>query len=370
MMDAKIIQLESRSKNCSDIGGRAEIDAQIAYHASRIGRFDLARNIIDRIRSEAELCHPPSVAIWIILAEGILAYFEKLDIGSSDRFRRAHALSAALSLNDLRALSSAWLAHADFGLCKYDSMVNCINDCLFYNRAVGNLASSRVGLVLADSYLYSGDLAESRRWYEAARQSAILDGDRATLGAIMYNRAAVALARYRVDHCLSLPHVLNADVLSGAVLSASSFHTLTSNKVLNQLQRMCEARLAMIEDRFDVAVEIFDSIREVESGSLAGVSDKFFGVEYTYCLVRLGRMTRSEFLCHDVDVGLAATLDCDDRVVFLSELLSIYKEFAIRDLIPNTSELLKGAVSAYVDDTKRLQTALQGIVYSENKIDD
>jgi len=125
----------------------------------------------------------------------------------------------------------------------------------------------------------------------------------------------------------------------------------------------------MIEDRFSPALEIFNGIRQTDSESMSGASDQFFDVEYMYCMVKLGRLTKTEFLSHNIDVASAATLDCDDRVVFLSELLAIYDEFSILDMLATTSQLLSEAASAYVDDTMRLKAALQGIVYSENQSD-
>jgi hypothetical protein len=362
MRDERILELELLSRNSTDIGVKAEIDAQIAYHASRIGRFDLARNILGRIRLESAHSYPASVAIWVIIVDGVLAFFEKLDVGSSDRFRRAHALSVALGLNDLRALSAAWLAHSNFGCCQYSLMLESINDCLLFSRPVGDLASSRVGLVLASSYLYAGNLDESRVWYEAARQSAVIDSDRATLGAIMYNRAAVALARYRVDNCLSLPHALEIGVVSNAVSSASSFQVLTSNEALSQLLRMCEARLAMVENNFDSAILIFDGIRQADSGSMSGTADKFFDLEYLYCLVKLKRIDREGFLAYDINISHSINLDCDDRVVFLHELLEIYRELSIQDLQDGASQMLKEAFFAYHEDTRLLQSCLHGIV--------
>jgi hypothetical protein len=364
MNDEKIRHLEYMSKNCPDIGLRAEIDAQIAYHASRIGRFELARNIIHRIRSESGRGHPASVAIWIIIADGILAFFERLDSGSADRFRRAHLLSVALDLKELRALSAAWLAHSDFGRCEYESMVKSINDCLISSRPLGDLASSRVGLVLASSYLYAGDLEKSREWYEAARQSAVLDGDRATLGAIMYNRAAVALARYRADFHLSRPTGLSIPAVSSAVSSASSFQTLTGNEALSDLLRMSEARLAMIENRFDTAATIFDDIRRSVSGSLSGAADKFFDLEYLYCLAQLGSIGKDEFLSYGINASFAESLDCDDRVVFLGELLAVIGLLSIEDQEENVSLLFGESRRAYDDDIERLQFCLRDIVYT------
>jgi hypothetical protein len=365
MTDAKILQLEALSRGCVDSAARAEIDAQIAYHASRIGEFRLAHDIIDRIRSQPAESHAPSVDIWIILVDGILSFFENLDVGSRDRFKRAHALSAALKLNDLRALAAAWLAHAEFGRHQYDSMVNYVNDCLDNSGAVGHLASSRVGLVLASCYLYAGEERKSRSWYESARRSAILDGDRATIGAIMYNRAAIALTRYRTDECLSIPHTLDIATVRIAVLSASNFNARTGNRALSQILRMCEARLAMIESRFDVALEILEDIRRTGSRSLSGSSEEFFDLEYIFCLVRLGKFGKSDFLSQKFGIESIAALHCDDRVVFLFELLAIYKEFSVQHLTTDLYDLFGDAARAYIDGTKRLQISLQRVVCRE-----
>jgi hypothetical protein len=155
---------------------------------------------------------------------------------------------------------------------------------------------------------------------------------------------------------------LEIGVVSNAVSSASSFQALTSNSALSQLLRMCEARLAMIENSFDSAILIFDGIRQADSGSMSGAASEFFNLEYLYCLVKLKRIDREGFLVCNINISDALNLDCDDRVVFLHELLEIYRLLSIQDLQESASQMLKEALCAYHDDTRLLQTCLQGIV--------
>jgi hypothetical protein len=217
--------------------------------------------------------------------------------------------------------------------------------------------------VLANCYLYAGEEGQSRAWYESARQSAVLDGDRATVGAIMYNRAALALARYRAEECLSIPHTLDIAAVSGAVLSATNFNVRTSNKALGQLLGMCEARLAMIEGRFDIALQMLECIRKSGFLSLSGVSEEFFKVEYSFCLIKAGNVQDVDCSLRGIEGWVIDKLDHDDKVVYLFELLTIFENLSIPINGENLSDLFKDAATAYVDATRRLQESLRRVLY-------
>jgi hypothetical protein len=164
---------------------RAERAAQLARH----GQYDAASNEITALHATFD--RQPSVAVsaWLCLAEGCLAYFTSLSGSARDKMQRAQALSAAARLPRIHALSVAWLAHMDYVHLDAESTAKHVRLALSLAEPGELAALARACLVvgMALQYAERNDLAQP--WYARARECASLEGDEATLSALVFNMA-------------------------------------------------------------------------------------------------------------------------------------------------------------------------------------
>ena len=81
-------------------GARTQLEADCkraerAACLARLTRIDEARSEITELQ-ERNGRHPKiELSIWVNLAEGLIAYFDNVGVNTTDRVRRAHALSVA-----------------------------------------------------------------------------------------------------------------------------------------------------------------------------------------------------------------------------------------------------------------------------------
>lgn len=94
--------------------------AERAGYRARQGHFDEARAELVALREQFGKHPQPEVSVWLCLVECWIAYYRNFDVVSLDWIKRAHALSVAMSLRPLRALSAAWLAHLHYVYGPFD----------------------------------------------------------------------------------------------------------------------------------------------------------------------------------------------------------------------------------------------------------
>jgi hypothetical protein len=361
-MSAQIIdRLFSSLRLSVDPKVRSEIEAQIAYYSCQVGDFEVARNLLAKVRADPVGRGCERAVIWAIIADGVLMYFERLNLLAIDRFRRASALSTAFGEMELRALSFAWIAHIELAACNYESMVSSINQCLLIGGHRASRAKSRISLVLANCYLLCGDHSNSQAWFESARESALLEGDRTTVGALLYNRGALLLLRYRL--AMSLGTAVGSEIrfVGAAVASATNFQARTKNSSLDDLILLSEARLACLEGRSLDALPIFDRLRRTMSFFLSGATTYMLELEYSVALSMSGLIDDARRILLGVNVGSIDSLDLDDKIIFLSELRRICIILDVGPLINDIDVRIKSSIDEYSAEMARLRVAVDMI---------
>ncbi len=354
-------RLEIASSSCEDPVRRALIDAERAYHFARVGRFSDARALLTSIRSLQQAKFNPAVAIWIILSEGILAFFEDLDPNAYDRFRRAYALSVSIGDFELQALVLAWLAHIEFNVRSYPEMVSSASRCLaIYDRA-STAAHARLFMVFGNANLYAGNVSKSSLYFERARSIAVNDGDRATVGAIVYNRAALMLNNFRLQPYVEFGESIDLGLVSVAVDSSSAFQDITANKSLSELPVMNQARLAMVKGDYAFALAAIDKIRSSEHRHRGGAKDPLLDIEYAACLVECGKVEHAGGIVQSIDFSRTADLDFDDQIVFFAHLLAISDRMGVVAPMGDAAVLMGVAVKKFSDELSRLRGAVDSM---------
>jgi hypothetical protein len=363
-------RLEAESASCNDPIRKALVDAERAYHAARVGDFQHSCELLGAIRSLPRSQFAPSVAIWTMLSEGIVGFFEDLDPNAYDRFRRAYALSVSIGDLSLQSLVSAWLAHIEFDRRNYAAMVLAANHCLATFSSGNTMAHSRLFMVLANANLYAGNISKANTHYERSRVVALSDGDRATIGAIVYNRAALLLNNFRLQEFIHFGDSIDIGLVSMAVQSSTTFQFMTQNRSLAELPLMSEARLAMLRGDFHSALKIIGGIRSSEQRARVAAKNPLLDVEYVYCLARCGESVNARIILEKVDLSRYIELDNDDRIIFFSQLMNIADQIGCAFPIEELSRLFRTAIAEFSDELTGLQDAVASIKFGDDKLDE
>jgi tetratricopeptide (TPR) repeat protein len=356
-------RLEAESASCEDPIQRALIDAERAYHAARAGDFQSSRRLLSAIRGLPRAYFAPTVAIWVMLSEGIVEFFEDLNPHAQDRFRRAYALGVSIGSLDLQALASAWLAHIELNRRNYQAMVSSANQCLAIYPRGQSSSHARIFMVLANANLYAGNLARANAFYERARTIAIADGDRSTVGAIVYNRAVLLLNNFRLQALLDVGDNIDIGLVSMAVESAATFQNITQNRSLGELSLMGEARLAAMKGDFPFALKIFDKIRSSDHRHRGGAKDPLLDIEYASCLMRSGDVKTAEYILGSMSMARYIELDNDDRIIFFSQLIDICSKIDCNLSIEDPGVLLRRAITDFSNELVDLRNAIASIEF-------
>jgi tetratricopeptide (TPR) repeat protein len=354
-------RLEVESASCQNPIQKALIDAEQAYHSARAGDFQSARRLLSAIRELPRTQFAPTVAIWVMLSEGIIDFFEDLNPHAQDRFRRAYALGVSIGDLDLQSLTSAWLAHIEFDRRNYDAMVSSANRCLAIYPRGQSSSHARIFMVLANANLYAGNLARANAFYEKARAIAVADGDRSTVGAIVYNRAVLLLNNFRLQDSLDIGDDVDIGLVSMAIESAATFQNITQNGSLRELSLMSEARLAAIKGDFHFALKRIQGIRSSEHRHRGGAKDSLLDIEYASCLMRSGDFAAAEAVLVSMDLARYVELDNDDRIIFLSLLIDVRDKVGCGLSLEEPEALLKTAIIEFSGELSELRNAMASI---------
>lgn len=223
-MDSRLLAtLNSQASSTRDPVVWARAVCRAASHFARHGRSKDALTSIGVVRAQFGKELHPEVASWLMLAEGVLHFFQWQTYESYDRIRRAYGLAIALRTTSAIPSCAAWMAHIEFNEGSYDKMIAHLQESLTLAAADDHQARARACLVMADSYHLSGEYQLARPWYEKVRQHAAAEGDEATLSAMLYNVAAFRASNVRLTDTFGL-ETLSSEAHRASMETSSSLN--------------------------------------------------------------------------------------------------------------------------------------------------
>jgi len=293
----------------------AELSARKALYLSRVGRFAEAKIIVSSLRHQYGDGHNPIISVWIILAEGVADFFENLGARARDRISRAYLLGVAIGDRRLAAITSSWKAHIEFESSNFDSMAKALKVCLDNIDDDNNDAKTRFEMIIANCLFLCGDREKAQKWFLLSRDSALKIGDQATIDALIYNRAAFAMARLRAERCTGAVDQREVARIHLELTSAKNYQEIAGIGAVNHFVDLCLARALILEEKFDLALEALAAVRSVGPFAAYNFSLALIDLEMAFCLSKLGRtLEASEKL--SLALGADYTeLDVDDRLV-------------------------------------------------------
>ncbi len=254
------LRLSAQVDASSDPDVRASLLAEMACYLARVGEFGEADRLRKQLRDVYGDGRCISVSIQLMALDALLLYFRELSPGARDRMARANLIAVGSGNPRWISLTSAWLAHIDFNLNRFDLMANEIAATLNSIGGDDGSAECRVSLVLGDAFLFCGQIGPSQRWYERARLTANKVGDQAAISALTYNRAALRVASARLSAINAPANSEEVARVWAEVRSASNYHVVAKAKSLDHLLGSARVGVFVLQQNYQLALEEIDGV--------------------------------------------------------------------------------------------------------------
>ncbi|MCW5632188.1 MAG: hypothetical protein KIT17_02540 [Rubrivivax sp.] len=294
---------------------RGELLAKRAGYLARVGSFDEARNAIASLRETFSDGRSPTVSIWIMLAEGLLHTFSEMSDKGADRIMRAHALASVTRDRSLIAATSAWRAFTQSERSEFRGMVRSINDAFANSDSADHEILARLYMIVANARMSVGERASANELYMFSRHHALECGDQAAIDALIYNKAAFALAWLRARMCFGERDSQQLRQLRGELASAKTYQQMAKVSALSNFVYLWEARLHLLAEDYVAAIEGLSRVRTMQPFARYNFHQSLVDLEIAYCHSRQGR---SDLITPELQEAIQADLSGlhdDDRLV-------------------------------------------------------
>jgi len=314
-MSQLLLRLEEQLLTERDTYRCAELRAKRAAYWARIGRFPETRAEIADIRQVFGDGRSGRVTAFVMLAEALVEYYEKLTIMAADRVARARFLGQAMKDREVIALASAWLSYFDFERSKFDLAIANVRQAGEYASPDNHAAWTRCAIVLLNCFALCGDATSSQHWFQKGREHALKEGDQASIEALLHSKAVFGVAWLRAQWARD-------DVDSAAI--ARSRLEVSSARNLQKLARiaahesyidLADARLLILEGKFAEALEALEMISDGGPFPAGHFNDELLGLDKAFCLVSLGKADGAFEVFELSKATPSAHTDVDDRLV-------------------------------------------------------
>jgi tetratricopeptide (TPR) repeat protein len=305
--------------------------AQRAGVLARQGNLALARKAIDQLQAQFEWRPHAAVSAWISFAEGLYEHYGYLGAAARDRFQRAFALSGAVHLAPLRALSAAWLAHLYFTQHDMLQMSQHVVLALQAAAADNHAALARANLVVAQGYHYGGRPDLALPWYTRSRGHAMADGDEAAVSAIMHNQAELRGHQARLEAMFG---EASGSVARQALMGAQStenYDAVTGIGSLGSLVPMLRAQLLVADGHFAEALALYDDRFDAAMADGLERQKPCFLADIAWCRLQLGNSAGARESMRAAESSLQHPCDIDDRALAHGRLAQVCSSLGLDD---------------------------------------
>lgn len=297
----------------------AKTVCRVASHYARQGSGDDAITAIAAVRAEFQDGLESEVACWLMLAEGILNFFQMNNKMAYDRTQRAYALSKALNIRDAIPSCAAWMAHLEFNANQYERMVIHLNEALLNARNDDHQAGARAALVLADAYHFAGSFDEARPWYARCRLHATAEGDNATLSAMLHNVAAFRTSNVRLADAFNAFDPAESHRAWLEAQSAYAYDSAVGSTGLQLLLPLLRGQIFTVERRYQDAIALLSSI---DLKSLHSRLIPLVHADIAWCLAGESRLDEA-WSAVDSAKSLASSMQENDDYAYVCARLSL-----------------------------------------------
>ncbi|HJW11101.1 MAG TPA: hypothetical protein VJ598_04915 [Albitalea sp.] len=269
------------------------LKAERAGLLARLGRFDEVASVLDELRAQHPNPSNPALAAWLNLAEGLMDHTRELSASARQRIQRAYAFSIAARERPLIAVCAAWLAHFAYVYDDLAGVARHVAEALQEADDDNHAARGRASLVVAQSYHWAGRFDRAQPWYLRARDHAAAEGDAATTGAVMINRAWISGNQVRMASIFGPDAAApNANPVREALLSVESsghFDVYIGRNAQRSMARVMRAQLLLAQGDYAQALDLFDAhLPTALDEGLSHMLPVLYG-DIAWCKLNLGR---------------------------------------------------------------------------------
>ena len=320
-MESRILKaLALEAKTTTDPERWARAVCRSASHFGRQGRIKEAMDAMATVRGRFGTNLTPAVGAWLMLAEGVMYFFQERPVEAADRTRRAYGLAAAAKLEHVLPICAAWLAHIDFNAFRFEAMALHLEEALTLASADDHQTQARASLVLADALHFAGDFQAARPWYEKARIHATTEGDEVTLSALLQNVAAMRVGNVRMADAVGSAAPAESKRAMMEANAALYFDIGIGTTLLSALLPLLQGQLLTVEGKFREAEEL---LSRIDRSKLEAKSVPLLLVDLAWCYTAQGRVDDGVALASEVASQLSPMMDLDEVVCVNARLSQI-----------------------------------------------
>ncbi len=360
-MSKLLATLDADIARCVDEASRGELLARKAGYLARLGSFEDAQALISQLRTQFGGGQSPRVSIWIMLAEGLLHTFRAMSDEGADRIMRASILAGASRDRRLIAATSAWRAHTQSERSEFKGMVRSLNDAFANADSEDHEVLARLYMTLANARMSIGDRIAANELFMYSRHHALECGDQATIDALMYNKAAFALAWLRARNCIGEGNPELLRQLRLELASAKTYQQMVGVLALNNFVFLWEARLLLLAREFDAAVAALRAVRSMHPFAHYNFHESLVDLEIGYCLAQQGHLALA---AAQVSSALAADLSGlhdDDKLVAAWTRLKILEAIPALGDVKAATASFEAVRDEFVASCEELRLALNDL---------
>ena len=357
-----LLRLEAGIANARTMLEADCLRAERAGYLVRLGRFEEVSAELALLRTRYDDRPNVKISVWLNLVEGLTIHSREMGLAARDKVLRAHALSGAAGLLQMRALSAGWLAHMDFLLADIVSMTRHAEEALTLADKSHDSTRARAGLVVAQGYHQGGRLDLALPWYFSARQHAISDGDDAMVSALMHNMAWLRASNLRQEQVLGTRTTGENDFALLSAQSTAHFDLLVGATNLQGHIPILQAKLLVSSGQPLEALALFDKhLQTVLREGLVRLQADLIA-DRAWCRVQLGQTTEARKDAALAESNIALDGQLDDRAFAHSRLVEVFAALGESESAERHKILADTAWRGYVEFQAQIVILLNGLV--------
>lgn len=335
--------------------------AERAGYLARIGQFDEVRVELAALHERYDPRPNAEMSAWLNLVEGWTIFSKEMGHAANDKIRRAHALSGATGLVRLRALSAAWLAHMDFLKADVDGMSINVREALSLADKSQFSTLGRANLVVAQGYHQGGRLDLALPWYLSARESAMSEGDDATVSALMHNMAWLRASNLRQAQLLGANEIREEDHALLSAQSTANYDFLAGVISLTAHVPILRAKLLAMNGRPEEALILFDTHLKTALTEGLGRLEADLVADRAWCKLQLGQKDAAREDAAVAELNINPMGQFDDRAFAHSRLVEVFSALGESKSVAKHKELAETAWRGHIDFQSRIVSSLNSI---------
>lgn len=337
---------------------RACLTVDLACYLAKAGDFGEANIIKTKIRSQYGKGENLKVSVRLMCLDALLFYYHDTDSRARDRMARAALISRAAGDLKLVALTSSWLAHFYFNQKNIDDMRINIDLCFSSLNEDDGTAQCRISIVLGDAFLYVGNVAESRIWYERARNLAVHLGDQTVFGAIAYNRAALSAFNLRFNELTLSVDPTNVDRVDAEIESSINFQELVGHSSLGFLMSAMRAGILIVKEQYLDAQIFVDQILDNDEFVVPSNHLRLIKSDKILILAKTNQIKDATLRISQLGEDFDLSSDSDDNAIVLDNLAVACDLCGLTGAAERWRVLRDGAVRRHQDFLSRMRVVL------------